>query len=68
MKRSTRFALSLLFLLYNQVNQTKFREIYNLETSINESVLSDELFMRKLKSNGFSDRMIANLRQILKEH
>ena len=40
---------------------TKFREIYNLETSINESVLSDEIFMRRLKSNGFSDRMIANL-------
>ncbi|MDD3055554.1 MAG: carbamoyl-phosphate synthase large subunit [Aliarcobacter sp.] len=40
---------------------TKFREIYNLETSINESVLSDEIFMRKLKSNGFSDKMVANL-------
>lgn len=39
----------------------KFREIYNLETSINESILSDEVFMRKIKTNGFSDKMIANL-------
>jgi carbamoyl-phosphate synthase large subunit len=40
---------------------TKFREIYNLETSINESILTDADFMRKIKTNGFSDRMIANL-------
>ena len=39
----------------------KFREIYNLETSINESILTDEVFMRKIKTNGFSDKMIANL-------
>ncbi|AXX90017.1 carbamoyl phosphate synthase large subunit [Arcobacter suis] len=40
---------------------TKFREIFNLETSINESILTDEVFMRKIKTNGFSDKMIANL-------
>ncbi len=40
---------------------SKFREIFNLETSINESILSDADFMRKIKTNGFSDKMIANL-------
>ncbi len=40
---------------------TKFREIYNLETSIDESILTNEEFMRKVKTNGFSDVMIANL-------
>ncbi|CAM3508922.1 carbamoyl-phosphate synthase large subunit [Arcobacter aquimarinus] len=40
---------------------SKFREIYNLETSINESILTDEIFMRKIKTNGFSDKMISNL-------
>ena len=40
---------------------TKFREIHDMEVSINESILSDEVFMRKIKSNGFSDAMIANL-------
>lgn len=40
---------------------TKFREIYNLEKSINSSILTDEEFMRKVKSNGFSDKMIAKL-------
>ena len=40
---------------------TKFREIYNLESSINESILSDANFMRKIKTNGFSDKMIAKL-------
>ncbi|QKF67356.1 carbamoylphosphate synthase, large subunit [Arcobacter venerupis] len=40
---------------------SKFREIFNLETSINESILSDAEFMRKIKTNGFSDKMIANL-------
>ncbi len=40
---------------------TKFREIFNLETSINKSILTDEVFMRKIKTNGFSDKMIANL-------
>ncbi|MFA6740392.1 MAG: carbamoyl-phosphate synthase large subunit [Arcobacteraceae bacterium] len=40
---------------------SKFREIFNLETSINESILTDETFMRKIKTNGFSDKMIATL-------
>jgi carbamoyl-phosphate synthase large subunit len=40
---------------------SKFREIYNLETSIDDSILTDETFMRKIKTNGFSDKMIANL-------
>lgn len=40
---------------------SKFREIFNLETSINESILTDTDFMRKIKTNGFSDRMIGNL-------
>jgi len=39
----------------------KFREIYNIETSINESILNDEEKMREAKVNGFSDVMIANL-------
>lgn len=40
---------------------TKFREIHDLEKSINESILTDANFMRKIKTNGFSDKMIANL-------
>ncbi|RXK00425.1 carbamoyl phosphate synthase large subunit [Arcobacter sp. CECT 8986] len=40
---------------------SKFREMYNLEKSINESILTDELMMRKIKSNGFSDKMIGKL-------
>ena len=40
---------------------TKFREIHDLEVSINESILTDATFMRKIKTNGFSDVMIANL-------
>lgn len=40
---------------------TKFREIHDLEASISESILIDETFMRKIKANGFSDKMIANL-------
>jgi carbamoyl-phosphate synthase large subunit len=40
---------------------TKFREIYDLEVSINDSILTDATFMRKIKTNGFSDKMIANL-------
>ncbi|MDD2895959.1 MAG: carbamoyl-phosphate synthase large subunit [Aliarcobacter sp.] len=40
---------------------SKFREIHDLEVSINESILTDETFMRKIKTNGFSDKMIANL-------
>uniref|UniRef100_UPI0040473C6A carbamoyl-phosphate synthase large subunit n=4 Tax=Aliarcobacter sp. TaxID=2321116 RepID=UPI0040473C6A len=40
---------------------TKFREIHDLEASINDSILTDATFMRKIKTNGFSDKMIANL-------
>ncbi len=40
---------------------TKFREMYNIERSIDISILSDELAMRNAKSNGFSDAMIAKL-------
>ena len=40
---------------------TKFREIYNIEKSINETILNDELAMRTAKTNGFSDVMIARL-------
>ncbi|QKE28546.1 carbamoylphosphate synthase, large subunit [Arcobacter acticola] len=40
---------------------TKFREIHDLEVSINESILTDAAFMRKIKTNGFSDKMIATL-------
>lgn len=40
---------------------SKFREIHDLEVSINDSILTDETFMRKIKTNGFSDKMIANL-------
>ncbi len=40
---------------------TKFREIHDLEKSINESILTDATFMRKIKTNGFSDKMIAKL-------
>jgi carbamoyl-phosphate synthase large subunit len=39
----------------------KFREIYNIEQSIDESILSDEIKMRNAKTNGFSDKMIGNL-------
>lgn len=40
---------------------TKFRQIINIEKSINESILSNEVDMRIAKSNGFSDAMIARL-------
>ena len=40
---------------------TKFREMYNIETSMDVSILSDEFAMRNAKSNGFSDVMIAKL-------
>jgi carbamoyl-phosphate synthase large subunit len=40
---------------------SKFREIYNIEKSINESILTNEKAMRHAKSNGFSDKMIASL-------
>lgn len=39
----------------------KFREIYELELSINESILKDEKHLRLVKSHGFSDLMIASL-------
>ena len=40
---------------------TKFREIYELEKSIDESILTNEEKMRTVKTNGFSDIMIAKL-------
>ena len=40
---------------------SKFREMYNIEKSMDESILSDEIKMRHAKSNGFSDAMIARL-------
>ncbi|WP_298752800.1 carbamoyl-phosphate synthase large subunit [uncultured Arcobacter sp.] len=40
---------------------TKFRQIINIEKSIDESILSNEVDMRIAKSNGFSDAMIARL-------
>lgn len=40
---------------------TKYREMYNIEQSINESILTDESAMRTAKVNGFSDAMIARL-------
>jgi carbamoyl-phosphate synthase large subunit len=40
---------------------TKFRQIINIEKSIDESILSNEVTMRIAKSNGFSDAMIARL-------
>lgn len=40
---------------------TKFREICDLEKAINSSILTNADFMRKVKSNGFSDKMIAKL-------
>ena len=40
---------------------SKFRELYNIETSIQPSILEDETAMRLVKSNGFSDCMIAKL-------
>ncbi len=39
----------------------KFREIYNIEISMNDTILNDEKAMRRAKSNGFSDLMIASL-------
>ncbi len=39
----------------------KFREIYNIEKSIDISILENEEFMRSVKTNGFSDKMIALL-------
>ncbi len=39
----------------------KFREIFNIEQSIDETILNDEIKMRNVKTNGFSDSMIAML-------
>ena len=40
---------------------SKFREMYNIEKSIDSSILTDEFAMRNAKTNGFSDAMIARL-------
>jgi len=40
---------------------SKFREIFNIEKSLDTSVLNDEFKMREAKTNGFSDKMIARL-------
>ncbi len=40
---------------------TKFRDIYNTEKEIKESILTDYELMKKAKLNGFSDEMIAKL-------
>ena len=40
---------------------TKFRQIHDIEKSIDASILSDEKAMRNAKVNGFSDKMIAKL-------
>lgn len=40
---------------------TKFRQIIEIEKSIDETILSDEEAMRNVKANGFSDAMIAKL-------
>jgi len=40
---------------------TKFRQIYDLEKSIDLSILTNEIKMREIKANGFSDEMIAKL-------
>ena len=40
---------------------TKFRQIHDIEKSIDASILSDEKAMRNAKVNGFSDKMISKL-------
>ncbi|MGA1932313.1 carbamoyl-phosphate synthase large subunit [Arcobacter sp. YIC-464] len=40
---------------------SKFREIYNIETSMSEAILTNEEAMREAKTNGFSDKMIGLL-------
>ncbi|KAB7885319.1 carbamoyl-phosphate synthase large subunit [Poseidonibacter ostreae] len=40
---------------------TKYREMYNIEKSIDTSILTNEEAMRNAKTNGFSDAMIARL-------
>jgi len=39
----------------------KFREIYNIETSMSQAILTNEEAMREAKTNGFSDKMIGLL-------
>ena len=46
----------MIFLHYQKLTLSfkfKFREIYNLECSINESILTDADFMRKSKNKRF---------------
>lgn len=40
---------------------TKFREMYEIEKSMNSTILTDEFAMRNAKSNGFSDAMIGKI-------
>lgn len=40
---------------------SKFREIYNIETSMSDAILTNEEAMREAKTNGFSDAMIGLL-------
>ncbi len=46
---------------------SKFREIYNIEKSISLDTLKNEEELRYVKSNGFSDKFIANLLNIAEE-
>ncbi|MBL3520261.1 carbamoyl-phosphate synthase large subunit [Arcobacter lanthieri] len=39
----------------------KFRELYELELVMTTAILTDEELLRKVKSNGFSDKFIANI-------
>ncbi|WP_026803774.1 carbamoyl-phosphate synthase large subunit [Aliarcobacter lanthieri] len=39
----------------------KFRELYELELAMTPAILTDEELLRKVKSNGFSDKFIANI-------
>lgn len=39
----------------------KFRELYELELAMSPAILKDEELLRKVKANGFSDKMIASL-------
>ena len=39
----------------------KFREMYEMELSMTPAILKDEALLRKVKSNGFSDKFIANV-------
>lgn len=39
----------------------KFREMYELELAMTPAILKDQELLRKVKSNGFSDKFIANI-------